>query len=60
MYTDDTLIYVCHNNIAVIEKCLNVDLASLSKWLDMNLMKAKLMSAKVSQWFWVLPFELAR
>ena len=31
MYADDTLIYVCHNDIDVIEKCLNEDLASPSK-----------------------------
>ena len=46
MYADDTLIYVCHNDIDVIEKCLNEDLASLSKWLDRNVMKANVSKTK--------------
>ena len=46
MYADDTLIYVCHNDIDVIEKCLNEDLASLSTWLDRNLMKANVSKTK--------------
>ena len=44
-YADDTL-YVCHNDIAIIVKCLNEDLASLSKWLDLNLMKANVSKTK--------------
>ena len=58
MYADDTLIYVCYNDIAVIEKCLNEDLASLTKWLNMNLMKANV--SKLRQWLWELPLEVAR
>ena len=48
MYAYDTLIYVCHNDIDVIEKCLNEDLASLSKWLDRNVtcMKANVSKTK--------------
>ena len=46
MYADDTLIYVRHNDIDVIEKCLNEDLASLSKWLDRNVMKANVSKTK--------------
>ena len=46
MYADDTLIYVCHNDIDVIEKCLNEDLASLSKCLDRNVMKANVSKTK--------------
>ena len=45
MYADDTSIYVCHNDIDVIEKCLNEDL-SLSRWLDRNLMKANVSKTK--------------
>ena len=45
-YADDTLIYVCHNDIVVIEKCLNEDLASLSTWLGRNLMKANVSKTK--------------
>ena len=46
MYADDTLIYVCHNDIDVIEKFLNEDLVSLSKWLDRNVMKANVSKTK--------------
>ena len=46
MYADDTLIYVCHIDIDVIEKCLNEDFTSLSKWLDRNLMKANVSKSK--------------
>ena len=47
MFTDDTLLYVCHKDINVIEKCLNEDLASVSMWLDDNLMKANVSKTKV-------------
>ena len=47
MYADDTLIYVCHKDINVIEKCLNEDLVSVSRWLDDNLMKANVSKTKV-------------
>ena len=47
MYADDTLMYVCHNNINTIEKCLNEDLDSLCKWLDVNLMKVNVSKTKV-------------
>ena len=46
MYADDTLIYVCHNDIDVIEKCLKEDLPSFSIWLDRNLMKANVSKTK--------------
>ena len=49
MYADDISIYVCHNHIDVTEKCLNVDFASFSKWLDhadRNLMKANVSKTK--------------
>ena len=46
IYADDTLIYICHNDIDVIEKCLNEDLASFSKWLDRNLMKVNVSKTK--------------
>ena len=47
MYADDTLIYMCHEDPNVIAKCLNEDLASLSKWLDDNLMKANVSKTKI-------------
>ena len=47
MYADDTLMYVCHKDVNVIEKCLNEDLVSLSKWLDNSLMKANVSKTKV-------------
>ena len=39
MYADDTLIYVCHNDVNVIEKKVNEDLQNLSNWLVNNHMK---------------------
>ena len=47
MYADDTLIYFCHRDVKTIETCLNNDLASLSKWLDDNLMKANVSKTNV-------------
>ena len=47
MYADDTLIYFCHNDVKTIETCLTDDLASLSKWLDDNLMKVNVSKTKV-------------
>ena len=38
--------FVTVNDIDVIDKCLNEDLASLSKWLDRNLMKANVSKTK--------------
>ena len=46
MYADDTLICVCLDDIVVIEKFLNEDLASLSSWLDMNLVKGNVSKSK--------------
>ena len=47
MYADDTLIYCCHEDVNFIEKCLYEDLASLSKWLDDNLMKVNVSKTKI-------------
>ncbi len=47
MYADDTLIYVSHKDVDVIEKYLNEDLACLGKWLDDNLMKVNVSKTKV-------------
>ncbi len=47
MYADDTLIYVSHTDVNVIEKCLNEDLESIAKWLDNNHMKANVSKTKV-------------
>ena len=47
MYADDTLIYFCHNDVKTIETCLTDNLASLSKWLDENLMKVNVSRTKV-------------
>ena len=47
MYADDTLIYVCHKDINVIENCLNEDLVSVGRWLDDKLMKANVSKTKI-------------
>ena len=47
MYADDTLIYVSHNNVDLIEKYLNEDLECLTKWLENNRMKANVNKTKV-------------
>ena len=47
MYADDTLLYVSHEDVKMIEKYLNEDLESLSKWLDKNHMKANVSKTKV-------------
>ncbi len=47
MYADDTLMYVSHDDINVIEKCLNEDLESLAIWLDNNRMKANVSKTKI-------------
>ena len=47
MYADDTLIYVCHKDVNVIEKKLNEDLQNLSNWLVNNHMKVNVNKTKV-------------
>ena len=47
MYTDDTLIYVCHKKVNVIEKKLNEDLQNLSNWLVNNHMRVNVNKTKV-------------
>ena len=47
MYADDTLLYICNENVDVIERFLNEDLISLSKWLNENLMKVNVNKTKV-------------
>ena len=47
MYANDTLIYVCHKDVNVIEKKLNEDLHNLSIWLVNNHMKVNVSKTKV-------------
>ena len=36
MYADDTVIYVSHKNISVVEEALTTDMANIAKWLENN------------------------
>ena len=47
MYADDTLMYVCHEDISTIENYLNEDLKSLNTWLSDNLMKVNVSKTKI-------------
>ena len=47
IYADDTLIYVYHKDVNVIEKKLNEDLHNLSIWLVNNHMKVNVNKTKV-------------
>ena len=47
MYADDTLVYVCHKDVNVIEKKLNEDLQNLSNWLVKNYMKVNVNKTKI-------------
>ena len=46
MYAAETLIYVCHQDVNVIEKKPDKDLQNLSNWLGNNLMNVNVSKTK--------------
>ena len=47
MYADNTFIYFSCKDVKIfLKKCLNDDLASLSKWFDGNMIKANVSKTK--------------
>lgn len=46
LFADDTLIYICGDNISEINAILNEDLENISNWLKMNKLKLNLSKTK--------------